>query len=285
MIKKIFSLSKLRLLVITLVIGITVAGTSMQKDWGTLCSYCPLGMFEVMLAGKVLFLPKYLLSVLGIMIGAFFLGKVFCAWACPTTFVKNIFGINGKKNTQEKCNNNDSSSCSGCSAFDSSKSESEKESNKSKNYLAYGALAGAFAASFIVGFPVFCLVCPMGLFFGFIFAMWKVSTVYQPGWELVIFPAILMAELYLLRSWCSSICPIGFMFKILGKFGSLLKFKIKPVMDVSNCMNDMGCSHCEDVCPEKLKLHNGDESIDDCTMCLECYVKCPESAVKLKTQA
>lgn len=78
-------------------------------------------------------------------------------------------------------------------------------------------VAGAVGVSFLVGFPVFCLFCPIGLFFGFLYALAKAFTVYTPSWDLVVFPLVLFLEFGLFRRWCSAICPLGALMSLIGR--------------------------------------------------------------------
>lgn len=50
-------------------------------------------------------------------------------------------------------------------------------------------LAVLLAASLVVHFPVFCLFCPIELAFGTLFAASRMFVTWQPGWELIVFPA------------------------------------------------------------------------------------------------
>ena len=74
----------------------------------------------------------------------------------------------------------------------------------------------------------FCLLCPIGLVFGTLWALNRVFVLLQPGWELIVFPLMLLAELFLFKRWCSSICPLGFFFGLMGKLRAKLGFGARP---------------------------------------------------------
>lgn len=286
MIKSFFTLKRVRLLSITAIVGITFTGTTIQEGWGTLCSYCPVGLLEVMAAAKLMFFPKYLLPVFLVLSMVVVLGKFFCAWSCPSTLLKNVFNGKKQKSTSTEKSNEivNDKQCFACQK-EEAKSEARLGVWLSPKYVGYGFMGGALIASFIVGFPVFCLICPIGLFFGFVFALWKVSTIYQPGWELILFPTILIIELLILRSWCSVICPLGLLFKVVGEIGILAGFSIRPRVSANDCMTRQGavCNKCNRVCPEGIEIFEGNsKGFGDCTVCLECYEACPSGAVKIQ---
>ena len=83
---------------------------------------------------------------------------------------------------------------------------------------------------------MFCLLCPIGLVFGTLWALNRVFVLLQPGWELIVFPLMLLAELFLFKRWCSSICPLGFFFGLMGKLRAKLGFGARP---------QAGCATCE----------------------------------------
>jgi ferredoxin-type protein NapH len=88
-------------------------------------------------------------------------------------------------------------------------------------------------------------------------------------------------ELWVLKSWCRSICPLGALLSIIG---SLNRFLI-PAFRKDKCLTskDIDCQVCERACPEGIQLANIGRSLssNSCTKCLECYVKCPTRAVEI----
>ncbi|MEG0503674.1 MAG: 4Fe-4S binding protein, partial [Raoultibacter sp.] len=108
--------------------------------------------------------------------------------------------------------------------------------------------------SFIVKFPVFCLICPIGLVFGSLWAVNRVFVLLEPGWELIIFPLMLIAELFLFKRWCSAICPLGFFFTLMAKARTKLGFDVKPQVNCSTCISREGCTTCSTVCSENIDV-------------------------------
>ena len=143
-------------------------------------------------------------------------------------------------------------------------------------------LAALLAVSLVAHFPVFCLFCPIGLAFGTLFAASRMFVTWQPGWELIVFPAMLLAEVFLLRRWCAAICPLGFFFGIMAKLHVRLPFLPQPRARAGKCLYGEGCRTCATVCPEDLCVATATpRDLEDCTGCLDCTEHCPTKAVTL----
>ncbi len=263
-------MEKLRLWAALGLVLVVMVGVQTKLDWGSVCSYCPLGFMQISLAGRSIPL-ELLLPVILVTIGIIVLGRVFCAWLCPTALLKGLFkGNKDSASGSHQCHGQ----CSSCAEVDTA----------GRSYIGYGVMGATLIASFIFKFPVFCLICPVGLFFGFGYAVFRLSTIYQPGWELIIFPLMLIFEVFILRSWCSSFCPLGAMFRLLGKLGLKTKIAVRPKTDQGKCFQAQGvnCSVCKSVCPEQLTMPIADEEgLEDCTLCLECYQHCPNQAITI----
>ena len=63
------------------------------------------------------------------------------------------------------------------------------------------------------------------LVFGTLWALNRVFVLLQPGWELVVFPLMLIAELFLFKRWCAAVCPLGFFFGAVGALRARLGFR------------------------------------------------------------
>lgn len=231
------------------VLGVLTIGLFLGSDGGTLCSWCPIGLGQVSLGAKEL-QPALILSLGVVVIAALLFGRAFCSWGCPTNVIKKL---SPKRSTQLPKRNEQ-----GASSF--------------------AIIAVVLLASLVVGFPIFCLFCPIGLIFGFIYAVFRSLTVYQPSWDLLIFPLMLVVEFRLLRSWCSRICPIGALFGLITRFSPVRR---RPIVNTSVCRINEGCTTCTSTCPEHISradIHVGADA--SCTLCLECQQQCPSHAIK-----
>ncbi|MBP2641153.1 MAG: NapH [Firmicutes bacterium] len=243
----------LRQLIILSLLGVVVYGASSKEAWGTICDICPIGLLGVSVAGKVL-LPQAMVLI-GLEVAAVVvLGKFFCSWVCPTA----LFLRNNKPQVT-----------------------TEQQASTAKTSLSsnVGILGAALLSTLLVGFPIFCLICPIGLVFVFIFAVYKLFSIYQPGWELIVVPVVLTLELLFFKSWCRSYCAVGAFMSIISR---LFRFGPSPMIQGKTCLADQGCRVCKTNCPEQLDLHKDSSSATaDCTLCLECYEKCPTKAVRI----
>jgi polyferredoxin len=165
---------------------------------------------------------------------------------------------------------------------ESSPAKSRHDTDSSLTPLAsYAVLGGSLLSSFLFGFPVFCAICPVGLFFASLFAIRRLFFYQSPSLELVLFPAILIVEVFVLRKWCQALCPLGAFLRILA---SLNKRFLRPQIDRQECLlaSGVNCQACSKVCSERVDLKTTSNSaLDGCTTCLECWDRCPINAIKL----
>lgn len=260
-------LSVARVLVVLVAVGLVVLGAVFKVDVGTLCNYCPVGLAQISAASREI-QPLLFYSAIVVVAFSVFLGRFLCAWLCPTNLLP--FKKRGIR--------------TGVFKTDGKVSPSRAEWSTKKSILdittpgrAAILLVGIIAISFIVGFPVFCLFCPIGLFFGFVFALFKTFTIYQASWDLVIFPAMLFLEFALFKRWCSLICPIGALMSLVGKLSPI---RLRPVADEDACQIDNGCRVCESRCPSGIPAANiGRADDEDCSLCMNCIGRCPHQAL------
>ena len=142
----------------------------------------------------------------------------------------------------------------------------------------HAVLVGTLASAAVFGFPVFCLICPIGLTFATIIGLWNLVQFNEPTWALVVFPIILIAEVTVLRKWCSKICPISALVSLLSN----LNVTLRPRVKADACLRSRGvdCHACVDACPEQLDPHS--RRIPECSKCGKCVEACPAKAISIK---
>lgn len=140
-------------------------------------------------------------------------------------------------------------------------------------------LLAVLAAAFIAGFPLFCLVCPIGLTFGSVGSLWHLIVDKQVTLSVFVFPVALIVEIVLYRKWCMNLCPIAGLLNIAGQAAVLFR----PRINEATCLREDGtpCTVCTAVCTERIDMHDADGAVQlgDCTRCGECARACPTASI------
>lgn len=141
----------------------------------------------------------------------------------------------------------------------------------------HATLVGAVASSFAFGFPVFCLICPVGLTFAVLISLWNLFRFNEASWGLLIFPAIILLEVVFFRKWCTKFCPISAVLSLVSAHSKTLR----PLVNEHTCLRNKGidCTACVSVCPEGIDPHS--KTIPECSRCGECLEACPAHALTM----
>jgi ferredoxin-type protein NapH len=264
----------------------TGTGTLSSFGWQAIAAICPLGAVESIIASKTIF-PRALI-VLGLAILFLIVfGKAFCSWLCPVSPIRSLWRFiekrRGRKSRTERgalpdpevamvaeaTTSSAVKSCTSCSSC------ATKHGKWDSRHLILG---GSLLSAAIFGFPVFCLVCPIGLTFGTVILLWQWFNFDNVSLSLLVYPAILIVELLVLRKWCAKLCPLGAMLSLM----SLPNRFFRPKVDQSKCLREKGadCSLCHESCPEDLDPHFK-EGMNECSKCGLCLERCPTRAITI----
>lgn len=143
-------------------------------------------------------------------------------------------------------------------------------------------LGGSLLSAAIFGFPVFCVICPVGLTFALVFLIVRLFSG-SVSWALLVVPLMLIVELVFLRKWCHKFCPIGAFMSLVSKFNRTFV----PTIDPSKCIETTTghtCGRCTSVCPEHINLRDlaaSERGINECIKCRQCIDVCPKGAIKM----
>lgn len=271
---------RLRLLIMLALLAVVAVGYFTAGGIGNFCGIgfesitllCPLGALLAMIAERTA-IPMAVISVAVVLLVCIVLGKVFCAWACPVHFLSRG-RKKGDKGDKEGKGGKVASPCSAC-ASPCGKAKGIKIDSR------HGILAAALGSTLVFGFPVFCLVCPIGLTFATVLLVMRLFAFGDATWTVVAFPVIIALEILLLPKWCQRFCPLG---ALLSLFSGLNR-TFRPQVDAEKCLRDgrgKACNLCEQACPEGINLHDiaaGETTLNDCSKCRACADVCPERAI------
>ena len=208
---------------------------------GKLWFVSPLEGFESLLISKTFYLPSIIGMIIPILL-ALFLGRVFCSWLCPVTFILEIV-------------------------------DRLRKYFSGKKYIANGLLVtkkvlwftliAELVASMVLGAPVFVFLSPPGLVGREIMMLVFFKTFAFEGGILLL---ILFLELLTRRFFCRSFCPLGGFLAFIGRKRSL------QVTNKSEHCTD--CGRCIRVCPMGLNPQVGEGKSAYCWNCGECLDSC-----------
>jgi ferredoxin-type protein NapH len=268
------SLCIILVLVVVGIIFSTGSGTPSSFGWGYISTVCPLGAIEVFLATRLL-IPRTLISLILMVAVIMVFGKVFCAWVCPIPPLRHFFVPKKKlpspvNATNLRAEENHDLRSTHCTSYTIIRHRFDSR---------HIVLGGALLSSAVFGAPVFCLICPVGLTFATLIAFWRWVGFDELSVSLVVFPIIIVLEIFVLRKWCLKICPLGAVMSLL----SIPNRLFRPKVDESRCLRNKGiaCTTCVEVCEECLDPHYA-AGMHECTKCGECIDQCPSAALQIR---
>ena len=143
-------------------------------------------------------------------------------------------------------------------------------------------LGGSLLSAAVFGFPVFCLICPIGLTFATIVLVMRLFAFGDVAWGVILVPALLLAEVVFFRKWCSKFCPISALMSLVGKANRTFV----PAIDNAKCRESAqgtSCEACAAVCPQGINVRHPEAgmSFSECTKCRACVEACPTRAITM----
>lgn len=266
-----------RTLSLVTILVLVMLGVVFGEPWGTWCSWggksllylCPLGALEVVVAtGSIN--GRMIIGVGVSLVMMIVVGRAFCSWICPTALWKRLFSRERIERIKPK------------RVIPIIARQENQTLSKTQPHAipwSVGILAVTVVGSFLTGFPLFCLVCPLGITLGVIMGIVALTLGAGSLLTVGIFLAILFVEVVLLRQWCHQLCPLG----LIMTWGAKLNRFWRPSVNPNRCLRsrELSCRRCESVCPEHLPIARGLNSSEAavCTKCGACARACPEEAI------
>ncbi|GAB6192836.1 4Fe-4S binding protein [Desulfocastanea catecholica] len=213
---------------------------------GSLWFVSPLEGLESMLIAKSVSLPSLIGMAIPVMI-ALFLGRVFCSWVCPISFILELFDRVRKAVERRK--------------FLQNKLLVAKK-------VLWFTLIGELILSLVLGAPLFVFLSPPGLVGREIMMLVFFKKFAIEGLIILLIVAL---ELVTRRCYCRSFCPLGGLLAFLGKKRSL-RVHVEP----ARCTQ---CGRCAKACPMGLLPHIGEGTSAYCWNCGECVDSCRHDAL------
>ena len=263
------------------------AGTLSAFGWESISLICPIGALGTMLASKML-VPRAVISIVMAVAAILLLGRAFCGWLCPVPVwskLRGIFKKGGGSSVTEATSAATTktaplsaaekralkTSCAGgCSSC------ADRKPADSRHII----LGGTLLSAAIFGFPVFCLVCPVGLSFAMVFLLIALFGGGDVTWSVLIIPALIAAEVIFFRKWCSHLCPLSSFMSLIGRANRTFQ----PVIDDEKCLetaHGATCGRCAEVCEVAINPRHPElgTAFNECTRCRACADVCPGHAI------
>jgi ferredoxin-type protein NapH len=288
-------------------------GTVSTLGLGFVSLICPLGALFTLLASVLpsvslgaftldtAVLVRIIASLVIVVLLVVVFGKAFCAWVCPVPLVQKIRGLFVRPSKANLTHENQvsvhgtmvnsaksPSHCSSCAKTQAALLDSR-----------HLILGGGMLSALIFGFPIFCLICPIGLTFASIFLLVNLFTGADLTWAILLAPAFLIIEVVVFKKWCAKICPMGALFSLLSKFNKTFRPKINDEVCLETASRSAGsevvggpqsgktCGICGRVCPEGIDPRHYNNPCytgkkwNECTKCRVCVDNCPSKALTL----
>lgn len=213
---------------------------------GSLWFVSPLEGLESLLITRSVYMPSLIGMVIPVTV-ALFLGRVFCSWVCPVTFILELFDRIRKTLSRK--------------AFLRNRLVVAKK-------VLWFTLITELVISMIIGAPLFVFLSPPGLVGREVMMLVFFRTLALEGSLLLM---IIVLELLTRRFFCRSFCPLGALLAFLGR-----KRKLRVEVSREHCTK---CGRCERSCPMGLVPRLGEGLSPYCWNCGECLDTCRDDAL------
>lgn len=264
------------------------AGTLSAFGWESISLICPIGALGTMLASKTL-VPRAVISVVLAVAAILLLGRAFCGWLCPVPVWSKLRGIFKKGGGTSSVTETTSAATTKAAPLSAAEKRALKTScaggcsscaDRKPADSRHIILGGTLLSAAIFGFPVFCLVCPVGLSFAMVFLLIALFGGGDVTWSVLIIPVLIAVEVIFFRKWCSHLCPISSFMSLIGRANRTFQ----PAIDDAKCLetaHGATCGRCAEVCEVAINPRHPElgTTFAECTRCRACADVCPGHAI------
>jgi len=213
----------------------------------------PLCALEITLATRNWHASMLVGAAALVMFAALF-GPLFCGWLCPLGFLldindafRRLVGRLVRRRPTRRV--------------------------RAPSAIKYGVLGLVLGLSLVARLPAFQVLSPINIL------VWGI--VFTTGPALFVLAGIAVLEYVFPRVWCRSVCPLGALYNLVGRFG-LLRVRINQA---ATCRQH--CGQCTQHCPMGIRVTEdytaqGKRTINhmDCTRCGDCIDTCPNGVLR-----
>lgn len=218
---------------------------------GSLWFVSPLEGLESLLITKTIYMPAIIGMLIPVII-ALLLGRVFCSWICPVSFLLELVERVRRRISRKRFLQN--------------------RLIVAKRILWYTLIA-ELLVSMVLGAPLFVFLSPPGLVGREIMMLVFFHTLAIEG---VILFAVVALELVTRRLFCRSFCPLGGLLALIGSNRRLVVH-----LNPNSCTS---CGLCGRSCPMGLHPELGEGLSPYCWNCGECLDSCRDKALTFRWQ-
>lgn len=289
---------KLRIIIPLAILGVAgvayaahaSVGTLSAIGWESISLICPVGALGTMLASKML-VPRAVISIVLAVAAILLLGRAFCGWLCPVPVWSKLRGIFKKGDGKASKDTDATDAAASTSAAPLTAAEkralktscaggcascADRKPADSRHFI----LGGTLLSAAIFGFPMFCLVCPVGLSFAMVFLLIALFGGGDVTWSVLVVPVLILVEVVFFRKWCSHLCPISSLMSLVGRANRTFQ----PAIDDEKCLetaHGATCGRCAEVCEVAINPRHPElgTTFNECTRCRACADACPGHAI------
>ncbi len=214
---------------------------------GELRLVSPLEGLESLLVSKQAYTPALMAMIVPLVLAAL-LGRVFCSWICPISFLAEMLAEIRRR---------------------IGKRTVLRDRLVLAKRLLWFALIGELLLSLILGAPLFVFLSPPGLV-----GRELMLAVYfhSLAWEGLLVIVVLALELLTRRFYCRYFCPLGGLLAMVGMVRRMV-----VIREENRCTH---CGRCDRVCPLGLTPSAGESLSPYCWNCGTCIDSCDHGALE-----